>query len=142
MPPPAQCNLSISPRVSTGEVEEAFSSAEEAWLWTMGALIARAEGSRSVSKFGRRTRPCEPDDVVRCLDTLYRERRINLAHVRILRVWGMRQSVPDPAYPLERADSRLWSEAVRALEWPLRVKGIVVDRPPSVCRGAAMRVGR
>lgn len=141
MASPVHCKLRPPARVNSGEVEEAFDSAEEAWLWTMGALTARAEGSRSVSKFGRKSRPCEPDDIVRCLDALYRARRIKLAHARILRVWGTRQSIPNPAYPLERADADLWNEAIQALESPLRVKGIVADRPLRD-RRPVMRVGR
>lgn len=130
MPSLAQCNPIPMPRVNSVEIGEAFSSAEEAWLWTIAALAARAEGSHSVPKFGKKIRPCEPDDVIRCLDALYKARRISLAHARVLRVWGTRQSAPDPAYPLERTDSRLWDEAIRALEWPLRMKGIVAGHLP------------
>jgi len=104
---------------------EPFRSAEEARFWTMAALVARREGARFGARAGRVVRPCEPDDVVKCLDTLYRRRRIDLTHVRILRVWGERQNAPDPTCVAERADSRLWREALDALEWPLRVKGIV-----------------
>jgi hypothetical protein len=89
-----------------------FCNAEHAWLWTMGALIAR--------------RPCDPDDVVKCLDALYRQRRIDLAHARVLRVWGERQMPPSPVVAAERQDRKLWIEALERLEWPLRVKGIVV----------------
>ena len=70
-------------------------------------------------------RPCEPDDVLKCLDRLYRRRRVDFAHARVLRVWGERQVAPNPAYPIEKADAHLWREAINALEWPLRTKGIV-----------------
>ena len=104
---------------------EPFRSAEEAWFWTMAGLRARRDGARSAANLGRTRRPCELDDVVKCLDDLYRHRRIALVHARILRVWGERQSAPNPAYATERADWRLWREALERLEWPLRVKGIV-----------------
>jgi hypothetical protein len=104
---------------------EAFRSVEEAWFWTMAALTARRDGARIVSGAGLVTRPCEPDDVVKCLDRLYRQRRIDLQHARILRIWGERQQVPDPRYPRERGDSRLWREAMARMDWPLRVKGII-----------------
>ena len=104
---------------------EPFRSAEEAWFWTMAGLRARRDGARSTANLGRTRRPCELDDVVKCLDDLYRRRRIELVHARILRVWGERQAAPDPAYATERADWRLWREALERLEWPLRVKGIV-----------------
>ena len=109
-----------------GKPLQPFSSTEDAWFWTMAALTARREGARYTANQGRVQRPCEPDDVVKCLDTLYRRRRIDLVHARILRIWGERQAAPNPAYPSERSDWRLWREALDRLEWPLRVKGIVV----------------
>jgi hypothetical protein len=117
---PAPENLS-----GEGLRAEPFRSAEEAWFWTMGALAARREGGGSGSNYTKVARPCEPDDVVKCLDTLYRRRRIDLAHARILRIWGERRVAPDPSCVGERSDWRLWREAIAALEWPLRVKGIV-----------------
>lgn len=108
-----------------GAHPEPFHSAEEAWFWTMAALVARREGARYAANQGRVIRPCEPDDVVKALDTLYRRRRIDLVHARILRIWGERQIAPNPAYASERCDWRLWREAIARLEWPLRIKGIV-----------------
>jgi hypothetical protein len=111
----------------------AFRNAEEAWFWTMAALMARREGAR-FERGTRAPRPCEPDDVVKCLDQLYRRRRIDLTHARILRIWGERGTAPSPAYAAERADARLWREALDRLEWPLRVKGIVGDAVRFACR--------
>ncbi len=102
-----------------------FQSAEEAWLWTMSALRARRDGARYTAGLGLAARPCEPDDIVRCLDGLYRRGRITLVHARILRVWGERQVSPNPCYATERCDFRLWEEGLRRLEPPLRAKGIV-----------------
>ncbi len=104
---------------------EPFRSAAEAWFWTMAALTARHDGARPAPSAGRVTRPCEPDDVIRCLDALYRARRITLAHARVLRVWGGRQTAPSPNFAAERAEAALWTAALERLEWPLRVKGIV-----------------
>ena len=112
--------------VRSGPQSQPFDRAEEAWLWTMAALIARREGARYTANKGLVTRPCDPDDVVKCLDGLYRQRRIDLAHARVLRIWGERQITPSPMVAAERHDYRLWSEALERLEWPLRVKGIVV----------------
>lgn len=104
---------------------EPFRDAEEAWLWTMAALKARCDGARFAANQGKILRPCEPDDVIKCLDRLYRQRRIDLVHARILRYWGDRQMPPNPAFARERCDWKLWREAMDRLEWPLRVKGIV-----------------
>src|SRR5437763_15570525 len=76
---------------------EPFRDAEEAWFWTMSALAARRDGARFTANQGRVGRPCEPDDVVKCLDQLYRQRRIDLVHARILRIWGERQTAPSPS---------------------------------------------
>ena len=106
-----------------GTSVEPFRSAEQAWFWTMAALVARREGTHGSGP--RTERPCDPDDVVKCLDQLYRRRRIDLQHARILRIWGERGTAPNPIYATERGDWRLWREALDRLEWPLRVKGIV-----------------
>ncbi len=119
-----------APFRSSATQAEPFRSVEEAWFWTMAGLIARREGARIVAGAGAVPRPCEPDDVVKCLDRLYRQRRIELLHVRIMRIWGERQQVPDPRYPRERGDWRLWREAMERLDWPLRMKGIVAGPPP------------
>jgi hypothetical protein len=108
-----------------GPVVQPFTSAGEAWLWTMSALIARREGARYTANNGRVSRPCDPDDIVKCLDALYRQRRIELSHARVLRIWGERQMAPSLAVAAERYDHRLWTEALERLEWPLRVKRIV-----------------
>ena len=104
---------------------EKFRSAEQAWLWTMAALLARHAGASRPG--GGVPRPCEPDDVILCLDGLYRRKRIDLAHARVLRTWGERGLPPDPRQPAERLEARLWAEAMDLLEWPLRVRGIISD---------------
>jgi hypothetical protein len=116
---------SMAPTGRPGIPVRPFRSAEEAWLWTMAALRARRDGARYTANRGLVSRPCEPDDVIRCLDALYRSKRIELVHARVLRVWGERQMPPNPAYASESCDFRLWQEALERLDWPLRVKGIV-----------------
>jgi hypothetical protein len=121
--------LAVKPALATKLVSDhagatPFRNAGEAWFWTMACLTARHQGVRGTGKSAV-IRSCEPDDVVRCLDQLYRQRRINLTHARILRVWGERQSAPNPTYASERGDWSIWQEALDRLEWPLRIKGIV-----------------
>jgi hypothetical protein len=119
--------IPISPRRHPAgqRMAEKFRSTEQAWFWTMSALRARREGAK---RSGTGTpRPCDPDDVIKCLDRLYRNRRVDLVHARILRIWGERQAAPNPAIPSERCDHRLWREAMDRLDFPLRVKGIVEE---------------
>jgi hypothetical protein len=108
----------------------------------MNALIARRDGARIVAGAGTVQRPCEPDDVVKCLDRLYRQRRIDLAHARILRLWGERGQAPDPRALRERGDWRLWQEALTRMDFPLRQKGIVggpAPVPPGAEAGVVLR---
>jgi hypothetical protein len=106
---------------------EPFASVEEAWFWTITALLARRDGARITAGKGLTIRPCEPDDVVKCLDRLYRQRRIELAHARVLRSYGERGQPPSPRHLSERRDHALWREALSRLEGPLRAKGIIGD---------------
>lgn len=99
---------------------EPFGSAEEAFLWAMAALVARRDGLRG--RTGGITRPCEPDDVILCLDQLYGRRRLRPDHAHALRRGAERGGAPDPA----DADAPLWREALERLEWLLTGKGIVL----------------
>ena len=102
-----------------------FRTAEDAWLWTMAALLARRDGAGEAWRPDGPLRPCDPDDVVRCLDTLYRQRSIALPHVRVLRVWGERQHPPRARHALQHSDWRLWHQALGQLEWALRARKVV-----------------
>jgi hypothetical protein len=63
--------------------------------------------------------------VIRALDQLYRQRRIDLVHARILRIWGERGCAPSPRHPGQASDFRHWREAMDRLDAKLRVRGIV-----------------
>jgi len=90
-----------------------FVSVEAAWFRAVRAL---QPGQAAAPWVG---------DVVKCMDTLYRSRRIELLHARILRIWGLRGVAPNPARMRERSDWRIWREAMERLDAPLRAKGIV-----------------
>ena len=95
-----------------------FLSVEAAWFWTAASL---RDGRNPPTQDA----PCRAEDVVKCLDTLYRRRRIELLHARILHIWGLRGVAPNPARPRERSDWQIWREAMERLEPPLRAHGIV-----------------
>ena len=90
-----------------------FPDVETAWFWAMREIEARREG-----------RPVDErlDVIVKALDRLYRQRKIELAHARILRIWGERGRAPNHR---DAGDLRLWREAIDRLTWPLKVKGII-----------------
>lgn len=113
------------PQTPAHAAAEPFASAAEAWFWTMAAFANRRAGRKTAGS-GAVVRPCRPDDVVKCLDSLYRRRRIDLEHARILRIWGERQVAPQPGRFGPNGDWRLWTEALNRLEWKLRMKKIVV----------------
>jgi hypothetical protein len=104
-----------------GPVYAIFRNAEEAWFWTIRALRARATGEASSGAgLGR---PCDPDDIILCLERLYNERRIDGMHARVLRRWGDRQIRP-PASAAGGEDLRLWREAIAMMAPKLRAKQI------------------
>ncbi len=102
-----------------------FRSGEEAWLWTMATLMARRDGAGPDWRPEGPARPCDPEDVVRCLDTLYRQASVDLLHARILRIWGERQRAPRADTGRLGGDWRLWTQALGQLEWALRARGVV-----------------
>lgn len=111
--------------LAQGAEGQPFGTAEEAWLWTAAALTARRDGARIAAGRGKVRRPCEPDDVIRCLDRLYATRKVTLTHARILRVWGERQQAPDPRNAGERADYAVWQDAMAVLTPSLRSRGMI-----------------
>ncbi|MEI6558952.1 MAG: hypothetical protein WCO00_11145 [Rhodospirillaceae bacterium] len=115
----------ISPRPASAVPGQPFDSSEEAWFWFVQAHDARAAGARVTAGQGLVPRPCEPVDVLRVVDRLYRQRRLVRDHLAVLVHYGRRLMAPDPARRLEQRASGLWAEAFAALTPALRTKGIV-----------------
>ncbi len=110
----------------TGDVPGVpFGSAEEAWFWSVRAQEARAEGARCGAGLGLVPRPCEPLDVMRAVDRLYRQRRLARDHLHVLVHYGRRSMPPDPDRFREQRASVLWREAFDHIGTVLRDKGIV-----------------
>jgi hypothetical protein len=112
------------PQATPNDPATRFPSAQDAWFWSVGALRARHEGARR-SGGPRIPRPCDPDDVIRAVDRLWRDGRLGPAHLRAMRLCGERGLPPEPARAAEREIARLWQEAMAELAVPLRAKGIV-----------------
>ena len=64
----------------------------KSWFWTMGLERPGGTVPADSANHGR--------VIIKCLDALYRRRRIDLLHARILRIWGERQVSPKPRFPV------------------------------------------
>ncbi|CAK0760658.1 conserved hypothetical protein [uncultured Gammaproteobacteria bacterium] len=115
----------FTPRPQTAEAGVPFNTVEEAWFWFVQAYDARAAGARVVAGLGTVSRPCEPLDVLRALDRLHRQRRLERDHLCVLIHYGRRMDAPDPRRDREARASSLWTEALGRLGPALRDKGIV-----------------
>lgn len=102
-----------------------FESAVDVWFWFILAQEARNEGARYTAGMSLTPRPCEPTDILKILDGLYRQRRLLRDHLLVLRHYGRRQMVPDPRRVKEVLAHKLWKEALERIEPVLVRKGIV-----------------
>jgi hypothetical protein len=102
-----------------------FASAEEAWFWLVAAQEARTDGARVVAGQGKLPRPCEPVDILRVVDRLYRQRRLMRDHLLVLRYYGKRRLPPEPRRLREARAFTIWTEALERIEAVLIAKGIV-----------------
>lgn len=103
-----------------------FRTAEEAWFWFIAANQARLEGARKNG--GGVRRPCEPIDILRILDRLYRTRRLLMDHLRVLRFYGARMMPPEGWRKSEARAATLWREAMAALE-PVLISKKIMKEP-------------
>lgn len=106
-----------------------FRCVEEAWFWFIQANKARNEGARIQANMGRLSRPCEPVDILKVIDRLYRNRRLNLDHLHVLRHYGNRMVTPDPSARQERRSYDIWREAMDRME-PILIRKGIVEKPP------------
>ena len=104
-----------------------FNTVEEAWFWFIQAHQARLDGARVRDGQGMFRRPCEPVDIFRIMDRLYRSRRLSIDHFRILRHYGLRLMPPEKWRAREARAATLWAEAMRTLEPILIAKKILRD---------------
>jgi len=102
-----------------------FRSAEQAWFWTMGALLRRRDGG-GVGGDGRKI--CTPDDIVTVLDELFRDKRISPSQVQVLRYYGEKHVPPAP----RTEHAALWRDAMVKLQAALERRDIVQRRQATV----------
>lgn len=111
--------------ISQGRESVPFESAEEAWFWFILAQQARHDGARIAAGQGLYTRPCEPMDILKVAERLYRNRMLTMDHFHVLRHYGRRQYAPDIRRVKEHRAHKLWREAMERIEPILVRKGIV-----------------
>ncbi|MBK9584419.1 MAG: hypothetical protein KA099_02960 [Alphaproteobacteria bacterium] len=102
-----------------------FDTVEEAWFWFVAAQQAKTEGARIIAGQGMVERPCEPADILKILDRLYRQRALVMPHILVLRYYGRRNMAPDARRIKEARAAKLWREAMDKLEPVLESKGIL-----------------
>ncbi|MFN3700098.1 MAG: hypothetical protein ACK4VI_01090 [Alphaproteobacteria bacterium] len=102
-----------------------FANTEEAWFWFIKAQQARNDGARVSAGFSLIPRPCEPLDILKIADRLYRNRLLGMDHFYVLKFYGQRGYAPDPRRIKEQRAHRLWIEAMARLEPVFLRKGIV-----------------
>ncbi len=107
-----------------------FDSAEAAWFWFIQANQARIDRARISRGLSDVPRPCDPVDILRILDRLYRNRLLIMDHLLVLRHYGRRMMAPDPRRVREVRAFRLWREALSHIEAVMIRKGIVVLPAP------------
>lgn len=105
-----------------------FDSVKDAWFWFIQAQQARNEGARFRAGMSLTARPCEPSDILKVLDGLYRQRRLLRDHLLVLRHYGRRQMAPDTRRSKEVLAHKLWCEALERIEPVLVRKGIVCPK--------------
>lgn len=77
-------------------------------------------------------RPCEPADILKIVDRLYRNRRLVRDHLYVLRYYGRRQMPPDANRHKEVRAYHLWHEAMDRIEPLLLDKGILHTKPSNI----------
>ena len=106
-----------------------FHNEAEAWFWFIAAQEARTDGARFVAGQSLYPRPCEPLDILKVLDRLYRQRRLLRDHLLVLRHYGRRHLAPDDRRVKEARAFQLWHEALERIGVVLEKKGIIEPGP-------------
>ncbi|MDB5490891.1 MAG: hypothetical protein JWO78_740 [Micavibrio sp.] len=102
-----------------------FETVEDAWFWFIQAQQARIDGARIAAGVGMIPRPCEPIDILQALDGIYRNRKLTMEHMLVLRHYGRRMLPPDPRRVKEIRGYRMWNEALAELAPVLEAKKII-----------------
>lgn len=108
------------------EQGQPFQTVEDAWFWFIGAQEARNDGAQIKAGLSAIPRPCEPGDILKILNNLYRNRLILRDHLLVLRHYGRRRYAPDPTRRKEALSYRLWHEAFDKMT-PILIRKNIVE---------------
>lgn len=109
-------------------IGQPFEDAQEAWFWFIQCHEATKDGARVTARKGQIARLCEPVDIMRILDRLWRQRRLVRDHLLVLRHYGQRMLPPDPYRPQEAKAHTIWTQAMDRMEPILIKKGLIEAR--------------
>lgn len=118
------------PRTPSHTQAVPFDNAEEAWFWFIAAQQARLDGAKFIAGQALVPRPCEPLDILKILDRLYRNRRLLRDHLLVLRHYGRRYMAPDPGRVKEARAAVLWAQALERMGEVMMRKNIVRKQNP------------
>jgi hypothetical protein len=127
-------NRKNPPIISPDDSAVPFENAVEAWFWFILAQQAKNDGAQIRAGQSPIKRPCEPIDILKILDNLYRQRMLLREHLLILRHYGRRQMLPDPKRIKEKRACIIWKEAIDRIEPVLIRKGIVSQKKLTTTR--------
>lgn len=102
-----------------------FTTTEEAWFWFVRTEKSRLNGARNGEEICE-IRPCDPDDIYRCIAKLYADRILLASHLDVLGAYGFLDRVPFPDFENEVVDWVIWTDAMDVIDPFLRERGIVV----------------
>ena len=115
----------LQPRPLDQRPTQPFTSAEEAWFWSLAAKLARDEGARPKAGEARTPRPCEPLEVAHLAERLYRQGRLTPAQWKVMLVFGRAFVAPDPRLAGQRRLAGHWRAGLQILAAALKAKGIL-----------------
>lgn len=102
-----------------------YDSAEHAFFSMMTRNKARADGAMRPTEYSGPERAGNGIDVQKVIETLYRERKLTMDHILVLRHYGVRNLPPDERREKEARAAILWREALDAIGERLKQKGLL-----------------
>ncbi len=101
-----------------------FDTVEDAWFWFIVAQETRLDGARFIAGMAVVPHPCEPVDILKTVQNLYRNRQLIRDHLLVLKHYGRRRIPPDDRCVKEKRAHFLWHEALERISEVLERKGI------------------